>query len=110
MAISEYSTNSQACTLDVEHTLDTITAGGTFVLTVDLNVLVAGDVLVVRCYDKVTSGSTSRLIYTAVYEGVQADPIMVTKPFSAPHEAKFSIEQTDGTGRTFDWSIRQLDS
>ena len=62
MAIESIGSGSQSCTLDTEHTLDTETTAGVYVLVLDVNALANGDTLIVRMKTKCKTGSTSRLV------------------------------------------------
>ena len=48
MAVTSVGSGSQSCTLDTEHTLDTETTAGVYVLVVDMNNLADGDVVILR--------------------------------------------------------------
>jgi hypothetical protein len=106
---TENTGNDQACTLDTEHTLATITDAGTYVLAVDLNPLVAGDVLILRLYTKARTGSTERLAYQRTFGPiVPGEKNVYSVPVPSPFSFKATMEQTDGTGRTFTWSVYEL--
>ncbi len=108
MAITENSSGTQTATISTEHTLATITADGVYVLAVDLNNLVNGDRVVLRAKAKVTSGGTTRQFFAAVYEHAQADKVVQSIPVPSVHEVVFTLQQTAGTGRAFDWSVLSL--
>ena len=99
---------AQSATLDTGHTLSTVTTAGTYVLVVDTNAMVAGDILILRAKTKCKSGSTSRLAYSAVYANAQTDPNKYSIPIPIADEVVFTLEQTDGTGRSFDWNVLKL--
>lgn len=107
MATSE-SEGSQTAVIDTEHTLDTITTAGTYVLTVDTNAMVLGDKLTLRGKVKVRSTGTTRTIYTGTYAHVQENIVAASIPIPTVSECVFTLEQTDGTGRAFPWEVVAL--
>jgi hypothetical protein len=109
MALAVVSSGTQSATLDTEHTLDNDTSGKTCVLVVDTGAMVNGDVVILRLKTKVLSGGTLRLAYSAVYAHAQAEPIKYSIPVPANIEIEATLEQTDGTGRSFPWSLLSLD-
>jgi len=107
MATSE-SDGSQTATVTTEHTLDTITTSGVFVLYVDTVNMAIGDYLTLRAKVKVRSVGTTRLAYTAKYAGVQGDLVKISIPVASTNEVVFTLEQTAGTGRAYPWEIMSL--
>lgn len=107
MATSE-NNGSQTAVISTEHTLDTITTSGSFVIGIDANALAIGDVLVLRVKVKVRSVGTTRLAYEATYAHVQGEPVIVSIPVASTNEIVFTLEQTAGTGRAFPWEIWSL--
>lgn len=100
---------TQAATLDVEHSLATDTGGRTYCLVVDTGEMVAGDVLILRLKTKVLSGGTKRLAYSATFSDAQGEPQKYSIPVPADVEIEATLEQTDGTGRSYPWKILSLD-
>jgi len=109
MALAVVSSGTQSATLDTEHTLDNDTTGKTYVLVVDTNAMASGDITILRIKTKVLSGGTLRLAYSATYAHVQGDPIKYSVPVPANIEIEVSLEQTDGTGRSYPWALLSLD-
>lgn len=105
---SIHSEGSQAATLDTEHTLATITDPGNYVLVVDLVNLVNNDAVILRIKTKITSGDASQLAYEAAYRHVQGHKNVYSVPVPSPIEFIATLEQTDGTGRTFIWAVYEL--
>jgi hypothetical protein len=105
MAVSEQTSGSQTATLDTEHTLATISAAGVFILVVDTANMVNGDIMTLRLYTKCRSTDTSRMAFSATYAHVQAEPNKYSTPVPSNVELIATLEQTDGTGRAFPWSI-----
>lgn len=106
MAVTVENSGTQTATIDTEHTLDTDVDAKVFILLVDTKNLVKGDRLVLRAKMKVLTGSTLATIYTAIYSNVQEDIVKASIPITSPgFQVDFTLEQTDGTGRTFEWSV-----
>ena len=101
---------SQSATLDTEHTLATVTDSGTYVLVVDLANMVNNDRLILRIKTKLTSGDTSQLAYEATYAHAQSRDNVYSVPVPSPIEFVATLEQTDGTGRTYIWAIYNLEA
>lgn len=102
---SNNSEGSQTAVISTEHTLATITAAGNYILKVDTSAMTLGDKLVLRVKSKVRSTGTTRLEYSGTYAHVQGAPIKVSIPDSAVNELVCTLEQTAGTGRSFDWAV-----
>jgi hypothetical protein len=109
MALAIVSSGTQSATLDTEHTLDNDTTGKTYVLAVDTAAMVDGDVVILRIKTKVLSGGTLGLAYSGTYANAQGDPIKYSPPVPANVEIECSLEQTDGTGRNYPWSLLSID-
>ena len=101
---------TQTAVIDTEHTLATITTAGVYELAVDTNAMVAGDTLVLRIKDRVLTGGTNRLTYSATYANAQASFIKKSPPIVVLFNCVFTLEQQDGTGRNFPWCINKIDA
>jgi hypothetical protein len=66
------------------------------------------DQTVLRIKTKLTSGDTSQLAYEAVFKHIQAHKNVYSVPIPSPIEFLATLEQTDGTGRTYIWAVYQL--
>lgn len=99
---------TQSATLDTEHTLATVTTNGNFVLVVDLSNMVNGDVTILRLKRKVLSGDSALLAYAATFANAQGEPVKCSVPVPSPHSLTATLEQTDGTGRDYKWSLERL--
>ena len=99
---------SQTAVIDTIHTLATVTAAGTYVLTVDLSNLVLGDTVTLTIEVKVRSTGTTREVYTGTYSNVQEALVATSIPTPSVSEAVFKLEQTAGTGRVFLWEVVAL--
>jgi len=108
MAVLSIDSGSQLTVIDTEHTLATETGAGVYVLVVDTNVLANGDQLIIRMKTKAKSGSTSRLVYEATFFNVQGELNKYSPAIPIDTELICTIEQTDGSVRTFDWNLLKL--
>ena len=57
---------------------------------------------------KAKTGSTSRLAYEATFYNVQGEMNKYSPAIPIDTELICTIEQTDGTTRTFDWNLLRL--
>lgn len=108
---SEKSSGSQTATVTTEHTLATITDAGTYQLAVDMANLASGDIVEFRAKTKARTGDTTRVCYgphTFVGDTLGEEVVFLSVPIVSPHELVFTLTQTDGTGRAFPWSVREL--
>jgi hypothetical protein len=108
MAVTQFASGTQAATINTTHTLSTITTAGVYVLRVDLNNLVNGDRLVLRANVRALAAGTTRQVFSAVFEHSQADKIADSIPVPVVHELTWTLQQTAGTGRNFEWSVLSL--
>lgn len=109
MTVASNQSGSQTATISTEHNLGSaITAAGVYVLVVDCNAMVNGDVLELRAKTKAKSGSTQRLAYFATYAHAQGELNKYSVPIPVTDELQFTLKQTAGTGRAFDWNILSL--
>ena len=107
---SSINDNSQTAVIGTEHTLDTITTAGTYVLLVDTNAMVLIDELELRVKTKVRSVGTTRQAYIATYKHNQGSPVKISIPVTSINEILFTLKQISGTGRAFPWEIVRLDA
>ena len=117
MSIAIYASGSQTAVISTEHFLSSPNVAGDFALTLDLNNMAANDVLEVRAYKMAIAGGTQRLLWFHAFYGVQPDYAKnalsewITNALTDTNALRFSIKQTFGTGRVFDWSVtRRHDS
>lgn len=108
MSVTSVGSGTQTATLDTEHTLDTETGAGVYVLVVNTYNLANGDIVTLRIKTKTKSGSTSRLAYTASYAHAQAEYVKYSIPVPVDQEIVCTLEQTDGTGRDFEWNLLKM--
>lgn len=112
---SESNGGTQAATISTEHTLATITTDGTYQLEVDMDPLAGGttpDIVELRAKVKIRTGESSKQVYYGVWMGDQGteDLIKVSDPVVCVEELVFTLKQTQGTGRTFTWSVKRVDN
>ncbi len=105
---SSQSSGTQVAVITTEHTLQTISTAGTFVLYVDTNAMVLGDELELRAKTKVLSSGTTREFLVATYAHPQGQPVKASIPVASINECVFTLKQTAGTGRSFNWEIIEL--
>jgi len=113
MAIAELYSGTEAvgatewsCTTDTAGP-DADTTDGIYQLFLDVNDMVAGDILQVRLYETCRSGDTQRLAKEWILTGAQAEPLFVTESFILLHGWDFTLDALAGT-ITVLWSIRQV--
>jgi hypothetical protein len=99
---------SATVVVGTEDVLASGTASGTYVLTLETINMADGDVLEIRGYDKPGGSATQRqVIYYSLANG-QGDPGHISPPILTEGFVQFSIKQTAGTARTFNWSVLNL--
>lgn len=81
---------------------------GVFQLFVELNNLAAGDIFQVRCYERISSGGTARVVYQDNYTGPMDAPMLATPTLILLHGWEFSLAKVSGTDRSIAWSIRKV--
>lgn len=85
------------------------TTDGVFQCFVDLNALAAGDTFRFRCYETArTSGGTQRVVYSAEFTGVQAQPIWVSPTLVLGVAWDMTLLKVAGTDRTIPARIAQI--
>lgn len=111
MAVTQHNSGTtSSLTLDTETFLgtDPDTTAGAFQFCVEVVNMARADRLVIRIYEKATgSGDTARMILEAVLTNEQQEDVWISPCFLLLNGWRFSLEQTDGTGRTYKWSIRK---
>jgi hypothetical protein len=112
MAFTTYASGTQTAVIGTEHFLSSPNVAGVFSLVVDKSAMVAGDYLELRCYQMVLTGGTSRVAYKIAYPDAQSadDMIAISIPIindlTDTNSVRFSLTQTQGTGRAFPWKVR----
>lgn len=112
MAISQHASGTLTATVGTEHVLNPTTPEttvGVYQLVVDLTNLAAGDRVEFAVREKVTGAAgTQRRVVIGAYSGPVTDPLYVSDSLILIHGWDFTLKQTAGTGRSFDWSIRKV--
>jgi hypothetical protein len=98
-----------------EHSLTTDSAGpdvdvtaGIYQAFIDLNALAAGDEFVFKAYEKVRTGDTQRLVYTATFSGAQSMPIWVSPTLILGIGWDMTLDKVAGTDRAINWRISRI--
>ena len=106
MALVETQNGTQSATLTTEHTLGSEeTTAGFYWLVVDTSNMALGDLTILRAKLKVKTGGTARLVARATFSDAQEQPAALSIPLPNIYGLTFTLEQTVGTGRSYDWSI-----
>ncbi|MEM3008364.1 MAG: hypothetical protein QXU32_13215 [Nitrososphaerales archaeon] len=111
MAVSLFASGTQTATIGTEHFLSSPNQSGVYTLHVDTVNMALGDTLVLRVYQIVLTGGTSRVAYVVTYQDAQPtdDLIKVSLPIgndlAETNALRFSLTQTTGTGRQYPWKV-----
>jgi hypothetical protein len=81
---------------------------GVYQLFLDLSTLAAGDIFQVRCYERISSGGTSRVVWIDNVAGPLDSPMYATPTLILLHGWEFSLTKIAGTDRSIAWSIRRV--
>lgn len=73
----------------------------------DLNALTATEEYLLKVYEKVQSGGTQRIVYTATFIGVQSPPIWTSPTLALGNGWDVTLDKIAGTDRTIVWSLRK---
>ncbi|HET7739993.1 MAG TPA: hypothetical protein VFL67_05020 [Mycobacterium sp.] len=85
------------------------TAAGNYVLLLDLNALVAGDIITVNVYTKTLTGSTARIVRHYLFSGIQGEPNFQSIVFPSLFSFECKIRHaTGGSARGIDYTIASL--
>lgn len=84
------------------------TADGVYQLFLDLSALAAGDIFQIKCYERVASGGTTRVVWIDNVTGPLDSPNLVTPSLILLHGWDFSLVKISGTDRSIAWSIRKV--
>jgi hypothetical protein len=98
-----------------EHSMTTDSAGpdvdttaGIFQAFIDLNALAAGDEFVFKAYEKVRTGDTQRLVYTATFRDAQGTPVWVSPTLILGVGWDMTLDKIAGTDRAINWRISRV--
>lgn len=111
--ISTFASGTQAATVTTEHFLSSPNAQGSYQLKVDLNAMLANDVVELRVYAMGITGGASRLFGIWTYYGVRPTNEKFALVPEAPllndltdtNALRFSLTQSFGTSRSFPWAV-----
>lgn len=113
MATANESTGTQTAVIATEHSLATPTTAKTRVLSVDIVNMVNSDRLELRIKKKVLTGGTQRTVWVKVLKhdpGAAGSPEIIDSiPIPMVFGGEFTLKQTAGTGRNFDWAVITID-
>jgi len=105
MPTLEASGTTATLVINTETDLTTLTVNKTLQLFLNNFNLVNGDTVEVRTYYKVLSASTERLYSVVTYANAQGEIIASSDPLMSDISTRYTLKQTLGTGRTFEWKI-----
>jgi hypothetical protein len=105
MTVASVDSGTQSATISTEHTLSTQTTAGVYILVVDVNAMVAGDVVELRIKTKYASGGTERQARVYTLSNAQEDLVFYSDPIPIDTSIKATLLQTTGTGRSFPWNL-----
>lgn len=101
IGVTEYSLSNNSTTLAAQ------TAVGCYQLFLDLNALTATEEYEVRCYEKVRSADTQRIVWRATISGALAAPAWASPALLLLNGWDFTVDKIAGTDRVITWSIRK---
>ena len=76
-------------------------------MSVDISALAADEVVTLRIKTAVLTAGTQRITYQKTFGSQQAgiEPIVTLPPLLFDQDAVFTLEQNNGTGRSFPWKV-----
>jgi hypothetical protein len=93
---------------EAQSTATPLTDDGVFQLFLDVNDMVAGDILQIRMYEKCRSGDAQRIFAEWILRDAQATPMWVSPSMILLHGWDMTLDCLAGTSITVLWSIRQV--
>jgi len=114
MAISEaYTSSATISTTEYSlpnnsTTLAAITTDGVYQVFLDLAALTTTEEYLIQVKEKVTSGGTQRVVYSATVVGLQSAPAWVSPSLILMNGWDVTVKKVAGTDRSIGWSIRQV--
>jgi len=91
--------------LDTEETLTTQTDAEVYILVVNLTNMASGDTTILRIKPKVLTGGAAALAFSQSFTGAQTEVVVYSEPIASAHSVAFTLEQTDGTARAYEWAV-----
>lgn len=116
MAVTAQASGTQTAVITTEHFVADVAVSGVFTFHVDTNAMVAGDALELRIYQMILTAGTSRVVCMTRFHGVQPTEALIKLSIPIANELtdgtalRFSLKQTDGTGRAFPWKVLKIAS
>lgn len=112
MSVTPDGSGTQTCVIGTEHFLASGgSSPGVFTFHIDPALLASGDFLIARIYQKVLTGGTVRVAYAETFQGAQPADAMIqiavpiSNDLSESQALRFSLQQTQGTGRDIPWKV-----
>lgn len=111
MAVTAFASGTDSSVSIGTENFHNVNEAGVFIYIVDLNEMAAGDVTELRAYVMTLTSGTARVAYYARFEGAQPtdNKIAISAPLSNEltdsQALRFSLKQTEGTGRSYPWKI-----
>ena len=103
-----FSTTEWSLTTDIAGP-DAQTTVGLYQCFIDFSALAVGDQYQVKCYEKIISGGTQRVIATWIINGPLADPIWTHEvPIPLMWGWDFTVDKLAGADAAGTWSIRNV--
>lgn len=105
--VSVVATGTQTAVISTEHDLASPTDNKTYAMITDMSNMVASDVVELRVKASVASGGAENEVFLITLTDEQSDPDIgrISAPIASPFSATFSLKQTAGTGRDFDYVV-----
>ena len=106
--------SGQTLNITSEFVLADTSAAGTYVASVDLNAMAAGDIVELRLYEMTLTTGTRRVAYYQRYDGAQPtdSQIAISVPISTAltdtGAVRLTLTQTKGTARAFPWNLKKF--
>ncbi len=98
-----------------EHSMTTDSSGpdadtnaGIYQAFIDLNAIAAGDGFEFKVYEKVRTGDTQRLVYSAQFAGAQGTPVWVSPTLLLGIGWDMTLKKVGGTDREIAWRISKV--
>ena len=108
---SLYASGTQTAVINTEHVLKDISATGSFSININTINMTFTDVVEFRVYEVTLTGGTKRVLFYMPYYGAQPTndiqklSIPVWNDLTNSTSLEFTLKQTFGTGRNFDWKV-----
>ena len=96
--------------IGTEYTLADLMGALTYVGTVYLSAMIAGDTVALNIYVATIASATPKSCYYQVFQGVQPQGsiVAISLPVPSPFEWKWTLNQTAGVARAFPYTAISL--